>query len=255
MSGSAPAGERAHLPVFSDAADAVVVGVGDVDFAFGADGDADGRVEARPRGRAVEEAGRAFAREGRDDAFLRDLPNTVVARVGDVEVAVGVEREAGRGVEGGGGARAVREALAPAREREEFALRRELADAVAGARVREVDRAVGGGGDAEGLAEASLPRGAVERSGRAVARDDRDARPPAGRGRPRLKGARGAEEEKEPARGERREQDEGDEPVGPSQAQEATNLRRYSMDWMKALTSSAWTKLPLNFSRLPSQKS
>ena len=33
------------------------------------------------------------------------------------------------------------------------------------------------------------------------------------------------------------------------------NLCLYSMDWMNALTSSACTKLPPAFSRLPSQKS
>ena len=209
VAGRARAGQRPHLTLLRDDADAVVVGVGDVDVSVFIDRHADRRVELRRAGRAVGVAGRARAGQRRDDALFRNFADAVVARVGDVERAFVVERE-GRGrVEAGGRARAVGEALAPAGERRDRALLRDLADAVALARVRDVDVAFAVDGDAERLAEAGAAAlGAVLRAGRAVAGEGLDARGPAHGRRARRPLAQEVEEEGRPARDEEQEGDE-----------------------------------------------
>ncbi len=112
------AGERRDDAVDGDAADLVVLRVGDVDRAVGADRESARIVELRRAAGAVAAPLLAVAGDRFDFAVEADLAESVVAAVGDVEnVALRVEGDAAGVLELRGGAGAVVEALlARARE-------------------------------------------------------------------------------------------------------------------------------------------
>ncbi len=191
VAGSARSGDGRDLPFGRDLADAVVVGVRDVDVAAPVHGHADGGVEARGGGVAVGVARRAFARDRADLPFGRDLADAVVARVGDVEIACVVNRQPRRRVERGRRARAVGEALGASGERRHRAVGREPADAIALAAVGDVERPVRADREAEGVCEARAQvLRVVADAGRAVARARVDGGLPTDRRRRRRRASR-----------------------------------------------------------------
>ena len=115
-------GEGGDRPGRVDPPEAVVLAVGDVDVALRVDGDAVGLVEAGLDGRAAVtavlgarvDAGERIAVGVRrrapghraDDALSVDLPDPLVERVGEVEVAAGVKGKSPRVVDGRLGGRA-----------------------------------------------------------------------------------------------------------------------------------------------------
>ena len=143
---------RRHL------ADPVVERVGDVEVACGIDRHALRPVQLGVDGRRAVAAvsGQAGARHRRDGAIGRDPADHVVARVGDVQVARGVEGQAGRPVElrGRGGAAVARiSGHSCSREGADGAVRGDLADPV-GVAVGHVD--VAGGIHSDSIRKAEL---------------------------------------------------------------------------------------------------
>ena len=96
-----------------DDADAVVTTVGDVQVPGGIHGDARGTVQLGVAGRAViaAEAWRSVSRDGSHHP-IRDLADTVIPRVGDVQVARGIHGDAPRTAQLGAGGWAVVAAVA-----------------------------------------------------------------------------------------------------------------------------------------------
>jgi hypothetical protein len=175
-----PAGHRAYLAVAADHADAVVVAVGDPHLTLPIDGHCQRPVEQRLRGRSVAEARRAVAGQRGDAAIGRDLADRMVAGVGHVEVAGGVDRQTGRRVEGGRGATAVAQPLGRAAgQRVDLAFGRQAANAVVLAAVGHVQRAGAAEGQAIGVGKTRLAAGTVLQAGATVAGDRRDAGHPA----------------------------------------------------------------------------
>jgi hypothetical protein len=106
--GAERAGNRGDDTGRRDAADGVVVGVGDVEVAGVVAREALRIIETRVCPRAVHRARRAGrAGYGRDLAGRGDAADGVVVEVGDEEVAGGVEGQAARPGEVGGGAGAI----------------------------------------------------------------------------------------------------------------------------------------------------
>jgi len=158
VAGDAAAGHRRHRAVPADAADAVVVGIGDVDVAVTVDGHADRSVEAGGALDAVGVARLAAARQRAHAAVGCHLADRVVVRIGHVEVAQAVDGQRRRRVECRGGAKAVREARMAAGEGGYLAVGRDAADAAAIAAVGHEHVAVGVDDGPERIAEAACQR-------------------------------------------------------------------------------------------------
>jgi hypothetical protein len=103
----AGARDGADPPVRAHAADAVVVLVGDEELALAAHGHACRVVQLCLGGRATvaREPSDAGARDGGDRAVRIDAPDAVVGGIGDEHVAVAVDRDAGRILQGRRGRR------------------------------------------------------------------------------------------------------------------------------------------------------
>ena len=190
---SSATGQRAHLAVGPDDADAIVPGIGHVHAPGFVHGDTHRRMELRRRGIAIAEARAAVARQRGHHAVGRDLADGVVAGIGDVEVAVAIDGERRRGVETRLIAAAICEAFRRTCERGDDAIGRDAADAVGLATIADEQAAVGRAHQAPGLVEARGEDMAVARAAVAVAGQQVDARVPVERrgrdtrlGHPRL---------------------------------------------------------------------
>ena len=101
--GLSVAGERIDVSVGADAADAVILVVGDVQITGRVEGDAEGIVDARLAGESAVAAksGRAGAGNGSDDSVGVDLADAVLLRFRKVDDAARVDGDA-PGVDAGG---------------------------------------------------------------------------------------------------------------------------------------------------------
>ena len=99
VAGNAVASHRGDKAVGRDAPDAVVVGVGHEHVAGPVDRHADRPVEQRLASNAVAVAWLAIAGKCGDHARRRDLADRVIAGVGHIQVAAGVDRDRRRRME------------------------------------------------------------------------------------------------------------------------------------------------------------
>ena len=105
-SGDPNPGTREYVPRSRDAANPVITGVGDENTAVGVHDER--RTVQTGRGRRVAVAGEgcnAIAGDRTDDAVLADEPDPVIVGIGDVEVVLLVQKQAGRSAEDGFGGR------------------------------------------------------------------------------------------------------------------------------------------------------
>ena len=171
-------GQGTHAPVGFDHADAVVPGVGHVDPAQRVHRHAHRCAPAREHRRPVAQARRAIAGQGSDLALRRDAADGMVAAVGDIQRAMAVDRQAGRGMEARGRAASVGQAFGRAREARHPPVRRDPADAVGLAPVADEHAAIAGAHQCEGFVEARLQHVAVAQAAQPGAGQRHDARVP-----------------------------------------------------------------------------
>ncbi len=179
--GAAAAGQRPHPAVRLDHADAVVPGVGHVHPPLRIHRHAHRPVETRLPADAIGEPGHAVAGQCADVALRGDLADRMVAGIGDIQVAVAVQRQPGGRVERGGVPAPVGEALAAAGQHVEHAVQPAVEDAVVVAGIGNIKRAAGVHRHAPGIAEAAVHAGTDAVAFDAVAGQQRNLRAPAQR--------------------------------------------------------------------------
>ena len=168
-----------HLAVGADRADAIVIGVGDIDIALVVHRDADRPVEPRLRRRAVAIARRPVTRERRDRAVRADPADTIGTGLRDEDIPRAIERDPRRGIERSGQSRHI-------------AVGVDLADAPG---IGDVKRPVRIDRHRERIAEARLRRRAVGMTPHPVARHIGQRRGPA---EPRRRGRQHARPRQQP---------------------------------------------------------